>query len=103
MRTRFSALFLSLLSSSCLLFGCGAAPDAASSEDDINTVGSNPLNLAAGTMVLYEAQIRSANACHPDVGSQEQRAACATKPAPRVTYRAQNMSCGNIDELHKIK
>jgi glycosidase len=102
MRTHIIALFLGLSSSS--LFACSAAPDdPASSEADIGTQGSNPINLAAGTMVLYEAQIRTANACHPDVGSQEQRAACAAKAAPRVKYRAENMSCGNIDDLHKIK
>jgi len=68
MRTRLSALLLALLSSSSLL-ACSAAPEAASAEADINTEGSNALNLAAGSMVLYEAQVRSANACHPDVGS----------------------------------
>ncbi len=102
MRTRFAALFLSLLSSSSL-FACSSPDDTASDEADINTVGSNPINLAAGSMVLYEAQVRTANACHPDVGSQEQRAACAQKVAPRVSYRAENMQCANIDELHKIK
>src|SRR5688572_5260145 len=102
MRTRIAALFLSLLSSSSL-FACSTPNDASTDEADINTVGSNPLNLAAGSMILYEAQVRTANACHPDIGSPEQRAACATKVAPRVSYRAENMQCGHIGELQKIK
>jgi len=62
-----------------------------------------PLNLAAGTKVLYEMQLRSANACDPTVGAPWQRAACERKPAPKVVYRAKGMRCGTIDDLHRIK
>ena len=34
------------------------------------------LNLAAGTQVLYEAQVRSANACRTDTGADWQKAQC---------------------------
>jgi hypothetical protein len=77
--------------------------DAAGGESDLNTAGDNPLNLAAGSMILYELQVRTANACRPDVGSQTQQAACAAKPAPKVSYRAQGLSCPTIDDLQKIK
>jgi len=60
-------------------------------------------NYAAGTKVLYEVQVRAANACHPDFGSDSQKAACRDKVSPKVTYRAEGMSCGDIDNLHKIK
>jgi hypothetical protein len=60
-------------------------------------------NFAAGTQVLYEVQVRAANACDPDVGAAWQRDACRAKPAPRVQYRAEGTSCGIIDSLHKIK
>ncbi len=60
-------------------------------------------NFAAGTQVLYEVQVRAANACDPDVGAPWQRQQCRDKLAPHVTYRAEGMSCGMIDQLHKIK
>jgi glycosidase len=61
------------------------------------------LNFAAGTQVLYEVQVRAANACDPDVGADWQRAQCRDKLAPAVEYRAEGMSCGIIDSLHRIK
>ena len=60
-------------------------------------------NFAAGTQVLYEVQVRAANACDPEVGADWQRTQCRAKVAPRVTYRAEGMSCGMIDALHRIK
>ena len=91
-----------------VLLGCSAASsppedDTATGESAINTVGSNPLNVAAGSLILYEAQVRTANACHPDVGSAAQRTACLAKAAPKVKYRAEGMSCGDRDNLEKIK
>lgn len=70
------------------------------------TDGRDPLrppNPIAGSRILYEVQVRTANACHPDVGSPAQKLACARKPAPRVQYRAEKEQCGIIDELHRIK
>ena len=63
------------------------------------------LNPAAGTSVLYEVQVRSANACDPTIGSDAQKSQCQSKPAPKVVYRAQNMSCdaGTLSNLNRIK
>ena len=60
-------------------------------------------NYAAGAKVLYEVQVRAANACDPEVGSDRQKAACRAKVAPAIAYRAEGMSCGQIDELHRIR
>jgi glycosidase len=61
------------------------------------------LNFEAGSTVLYEAQVRSANACDPTVGADWQKQLCQNKAAPKVIYRAQNMSCGDITRLNQIK
>jgi hypothetical protein len=63
----------------------------------------NDLNPTAGDLILYEVQARSANACHPDVGSPAQRSACAAKPAPVIHYRAEGMTCGDAPALERIK
>ncbi len=62
-----------------------------------------PLNPVAGTTVLYEAQVRTANACDPSVGSPAQQTQCKAKAAPNVQYHAQGMSCGMINSLNSIK
>jgi hypothetical protein len=72
-------------------------------EEEIGTSSYNELNLAAGSMILYELQVRSANACDPTVGSSTQRAACAAKVAPTPVYRAQGMSCPILSDLSRIK
>src|SRR5581483_10838458 len=77
------------------LTGCAPPPAAESGEG----LDYNELNAAAGDLVLYELQARSANACHPDDGSPAQRAACAAKIAP--TVRAQP-SCAIDAELRRI-
>ncbi|MBI5531864.1 MAG: hypothetical protein HY898_04060 [Deltaproteobacteria bacterium] len=110
---RRSAWFPLLLA---LAPACSLSPEPAASDPAIdpaseectdakcdNATAYNDLNLAAGSMILYEAQVRTANACHPDVGSAAQKAACKAKVAPKTTYRAEGMSCGNINELQKIK
>lgn len=63
----------------------------------------NPVNLSAGTAVLYEVQVRAANACRTDTGAEWQREACRNRVAPEVTYRAEGMSCGDIDQLEAIR
>jgi hypothetical protein len=68
-----------------------------------NADGYNELNLEAGKQVLYEVQIRAANACHPEVGSPAQRDACREKTAPEIPYRAEGMTCSQLGELQKIK
>jgi len=61
-----------------------------------------PLNGDAGNQILYETQVRVANACKPGVGSKEQIEACNNKIAPRITYKA-NLTCDIIDDLLSIK
>ncbi|HEY8077396.1 MAG TPA: alpha-amylase family glycosyl hydrolase [Labilithrix sp.] len=99
MSGRLAFLSLPLLLAACAITG----DDAASGDSDLNTVGENPLNLAAGTSVLYEIQVRTANACRPDTGSPDQQVACAAKPAPKVEYRAEGMQCGDLQNLQAIK
>lgn len=102
MRSSGAALLLLLLG--CGAAACGSRGDGSSTdENDLSAPDYAPLNLAAGSTILYEAQVRTANACHPDVGSPEQRAACAQKPAPAFIYRAEGMSCPIRDDLAKIK
>ncbi len=76
---------------------------AVTSSQALDTAGYNELNRTAGAMVLYEAQVRVANACHPNVGSVAQRSACRTKVAPPFTYRAEATSCATQSELSAIK
>lgn len=65
------------------------------------------LNTDLNSEILYELQVRSANACDPTVGSPEQKAACdakaANKSAPKVKYMAEGMSCKDLDRLHRIR
>lgn len=79
----------------------GAGPQT--DESAVGTAGYNDLNLAAGTMVLYELQVRAANACDPTVGSDAQKTSCAAKVSPTIPYRAQGMSCGSLSALKRIK
>lgn len=62
-----------------------------------------PPEAMAGSMVLYELQVRSVNACDPEVGAPRQRAACARKPAPLVTYPHDPAGCGELAELQRIR
>ena len=94
------------------LAACGPVDDRAGTpadgvghddDDALATDAYNELNLAAGRMVLYEVQVRSANACRTDVGADWQREACSRKPAPKVQYRAAGMQCDALDDLARIK
>ena len=77
--------------------------------DDSQTKASpgnyKDLNLSLGTQILYELQIRTANACDPRVGSSSQRAACSQKTSkklsPEVEYKAEKMSCGSFNSQLK--
>ncbi len=64
---------------------------------------SNPPNPRAENLVLYELQVRSANACDPLVGSDEQRRRCLDKIAPEIEYRAENSECPSIGQLERIR
>jgi hypothetical protein len=57
----------------------------------------------ADGLLLYELQLRSANACDPLLGTPEQRQACASKPAPEVRYLATDSSCGELADLERIR
>lgn len=95
---------LVLLSILGLVSACAiGGDDSAEQGSAVNTPDYNELNLAAGSQILYEVQVRTANACHPDVGTPEQRSACVGKPAPKPVYRAEGMSCPEIDSLNKIR
>lgn len=70
---------------------------------------AEPLNKLAGNAIVYEAQVRSANACRNDTGSPEQRRRCAEKVAPAVSYLAESWAsdkgCQNseLNYLETIK
>ncbi|MFH1808063.1 MAG: alpha-amylase family glycosyl hydrolase [Pseudomonadota bacterium] len=103
-RTKLSCTPLLLLS----LLACGPLDDSfeltgASDDGALAPVDYNALNPAAGEMVLYELQVRTANACHPDLGSLAQRQRCTAKVAPDIPYRAEGMHCGQLDALKKIR
>ncbi|MBI5609063.1 MAG: hypothetical protein HY902_09295 [Deltaproteobacteria bacterium] len=55
-----------------------------------------PLNTAAGDWILYELQVRSANACLPATGG----AACAAKQKPNFTYYGPG--CSSLSQLQGI-
>lgn len=70
---------------------------------ELSAAAPNELNRAAGDLSLYEVQVRTANACHPEVGSPTQRAACATKVSPELAYRAEGETCEDIARLQQIR
>ncbi len=90
-----------------LISACSSAPSASeatgTSAEAVNATTYNGLNLAAGSTVLYEVQVRTANACDPGVGSAAQRAACAAKVAPTPVYAVQGGSCPSLASLQKIR
>lgn len=96
---------LPLLLAGVATLGCSStsSDDGDTQASEINAPDYQPVNLTAGSMILYEAQVRTANACRPDVGTPDQRAACANKIAPPPLYRAEGMSCPIQSELAKVK
>jgi glycosidase len=87
-----------------LVPACSSAGDnAATGASELNAPDYTPVNLAAGSLVLYEAQVRTANACRIDVGTPEQRDACAHKLAPPPIYRAEGMTCAILADLEAVK
>lgn len=91
-----------VIASASLLFGLFQVPGAWAYNQPRPT-DYNELNLEAGSRVLYELQVRSANACETDLGSDWQRKACAQKISPPNVYRAEGQHCGMIGDLNKIK
>lgn len=84
------------------LVACAARRPAGSSEVKEGGLGRDR-NLAAGGLVVYEVQLRTANACDPRVGTSEQKAACLSKVAPTIPYRAEGMTCNMIEQLKAIR
>lgn len=82
-----------------------ASADLLRSAAPVDPLSEGASDPRADTLVLYELQVRSANACHPDVGSTAQRAACAAKVAPVVTYRGEGPACPatTLDALEAIR
>jgi hypothetical protein len=86
---------------------CPGCPGPDCSPEDFGAADTatdyNENNLLAGSRVLYEVQVRSANACRTDTGADWQREDCRNRVAPEVTYRAEGMTCGSIDDLEAIR
>ena len=102
---------LSLLAA---LLVAGCSPDDTARIDDAEAAGPaggkadlghafGGASELASRLVLYEVQVRSANACRTDTGADWQRAACAAKVAPTIPYRAEGMSCPTLDDLQAIR
>lgn len=76
------------------------ATDSALKSEDGNIF--EPLNPDTMFQVLYEVQVRTANACREDTGSAEQKQKCAQKIAPPVKYRAESWAvtadCGTDEQ-----
>ncbi|MCB9506375.1 MAG: hypothetical protein H6698_00590 [Myxococcales bacterium] len=82
----------------------GVRPDACSAEPGLGALiaTARPENRADG-LVLYELQVRSANACDPDIGSDDQRARCAAQVGPFGGYRATDSVCAAPNEYTRIR
>src|SRR5438045_1391646 len=89
------------------VLACATPADESGLDSDQKENPLDGVNLAAGTMVLYEINARSANACDPTVGSDAQRSACAArkseKLSPHIPYRAEGMSCGSFADMDRIQ
>ncbi len=66
----------------------------------------NKLNVQTGSEILYEVQVRAANACRDDWGADWQKDRCRKKVGTMSGYYAHNGNpqfCGAWNELKKIK
>ena len=81
---------------------CAAPVRLGTAQTDAVPGNFRDLNNQLGTQILYELQVRSLNACHPEVGSPAQRRACADrvtkKLSPVVQYRAEGKSCSIFEK-----
>ncbi len=104
-QTGLSVVVVSMLCIACGVSSgdVGAADTQGSAGSAIDTAGFNALNLAAGSMVLYELQVRSANACRADTGSPAQQQACVAKVAPLIQYHAAGQTCSQAADLEQIR
>jgi hypothetical protein len=104
MHSRFTLLVLGGLAVACSSPASGPGAERTGKiESAVDTASYNTLNPSAGRSILYEAQIRSANACDPAVGSATQRAQCVAKPAPVQVYRQQAATCPTLSSLQQFR
>jgi len=106
-------VYVLVVLASVSLFSCDESDPSQDSVDawsDTNPGGkadspaqAMALNAAAGGLVLYEVQARTANACDPQLGADWQRTACLQKVAPKVKYQAETGSCSTIADLERIR
>ncbi len=82
---------------------CGSAAGANGSLLIAEPLGPEVANAGAGELVLYELQVRSANACHPEVGTDEQRQACRASDRPEAWARATDSTCVIEEQLTQIR
>ena len=107
--TALLALVL-LLPPAFLFAACGSSADDQADErppgdgdpggggkGDGSGIPAEPLNQAAGDLVIYELQVRSANACHPATGGEH----CAARTAPTFPYYGPG--CGILEDLQAVK
>ena len=75
----------------CILAACSASNSAnetpETSADTIDSPTTIPLNEEAGRQVLYELQVRSANACLEYVGTEDQRRICREKASKSYSVK----------------
>ena len=80
--------------------------DGSSLKDGGAAANNEPTNADTMFSVLYEVQVRAANACRNDTGSPEQKAACAAKIAPTYKWRAKDWAvtadCGTDDDTKRV-
>jgi glycosidase len=62
-----------------------------------NTPPIEPLNQAAGDMIVYEIQVRSANACRLSTGGET----CSSMPRPSFSYHGEG--CDVLSDLQDIR
>jgi glycosidase len=83
--------------------GCPGPDCAPQGDGKADTTVYGSANPAAGGRVLYEIQVRAANACDPTLGADWQREACLAKVAPTIPYRAEGMTCQDLPALERIR
>lgn len=99
-----------LIASAVALGACMAmhppAPQSAATVKDEGGGGLEPVNGDAMFSVLYEVQLRAANACRSDTGSPEQQAACAAKVSPSYKSKAESWAvtadCGTDQDAQNV-
>lgn len=101
LRTLWLPGLLALVTACAASGGGSPGTDVANPDGKADWVGRDgqleAKNPAAGDLVVYEVQVRSANACNPATGG----AACAKKAAPQFQYFGPG--CDVLSDLQAIK